>query len=105
MIGLMGGEHFQVEKPTAMSGEVHRRVGLASQKRGELDSAFESFRKCPLDNSIMVLLFYLAQDFENATDSTYYRSSSLLVLTPAGVNKSINKLAMDVDKPKAMGQK
>jgi CHASE2 domain-containing sensor protein/tRNA A-37 threonylcarbamoyl transferase component Bud32 len=66
LICLMGGEHAPVEKPTAMSGEVHRRVGLASQKRGELDSAFESFRKCPLDNSIMVLLFYLAQDFENA---------------------------------------
>ncbi len=65
VIGLMGGEHVHVEKPTAMSGEVHRRVGLASQKRGELDSSFESFRKCPLDNSIMVLLFYLAQDFEN----------------------------------------
>ncbi len=61
---LMGGIHMQVEKPNAMSGEVHRRVGLASQKRGELDAAFESFRKCPLENSIMVMLFYLAQDFE-----------------------------------------
>ncbi len=62
---LVGGAQTQSEKPTAMSGEVHRRVGLASQKRGELDAAFESFRKCPLDNSIMVLLFYLALDFEN----------------------------------------
>ena len=61
---LMGSAHSQAEKPTVMSGEVHRRVGLASQKRGELDAAFESFRKCPLDNSIMVMLFYLAQDFE-----------------------------------------
>ncbi len=61
---LMGGVHKLAEKPTAVSGEVHRRVGLASQKRGELDAAFESFRKCPLDNSIMVMLFYLAQDFE-----------------------------------------
>ncbi len=61
---LMGSVHKQVEKPNAMSGEVHRRVGLASQKRGELDAAFESFRKCPLENSIMVMLFYLAQDFE-----------------------------------------
>jgi eukaryotic-like serine/threonine-protein kinase len=62
---LVGGAQTQSEKPTVMSGEVHRRVGLASQKRGELDAAFESFRKCPLDNSIMVLLFYLALDFEN----------------------------------------
>jgi len=46
--------------------EIHRRVGLASQKRGELDAAFESFRKCPMDNSIMVLLYYLAIDYENA---------------------------------------
>jgi CHASE2 domain-containing sensor protein/tRNA A-37 threonylcarbamoyl transferase component Bud32 len=62
---LLGDVQAQSEKTTAMSGEVHRRVGLASQKRGELDAAFESFRKCPLDNSIMVLLFYLALDFEN----------------------------------------
>jgi CHASE2 domain-containing sensor protein/tRNA A-37 threonylcarbamoyl transferase component Bud32 len=62
---LIGDVHTRSEKPAAMSGEVHRRVGLASQKRGELDAAFESFRKCPLDNSIMVLLFYLALDFEN----------------------------------------
>ncbi|MEA1889226.1 MAG: serine/threonine-protein kinase [Pseudomonadota bacterium] len=64
VIALMAGGLQQSEKPTAMSGEVHRRVGLASQKRGELDAAFESFRKCPLENSIMVMLFYLAQDFE-----------------------------------------
>ncbi len=64
VIWLMGGAYKAPEKPTAMSGEVHRRIGLASQKRGELDAAFESFRKCPLDNSIMVMLFYLAQDFE-----------------------------------------
>ncbi len=64
VIALMGGSLQQSEKPTVMSGEVHRRVGLASQKRGELDAAFESFRKCPLENSIMVMLFYLAQDFE-----------------------------------------
>lgn len=62
---LIGDVQPRSEKPAAMSGEVHRRVGLASQKRGELDAAFESFRKCPLDNSIMVLLFYLALDFEN----------------------------------------
>ena len=62
---LMGSRLVQTEKPAVMSGEVHRRVGLAAQKRRELDAAFESFRKCPIDNSIMVLLFYLAQDFEN----------------------------------------
>jgi serine/threonine-protein kinase len=62
---LMQGSGATTEKATGMSGEVHRRVGLASQKRGDLDPAFESFRKCPLDNSMMVLLFYLAQDFEN----------------------------------------
>ena len=55
--------------------EIHRRVGLASQKRGELDAAYESFRKCPLDDSIMVLLYYLAQDFEEAED--YDRAGSV----------------------------
>jgi serine/threonine-protein kinase len=55
--------------------EIHRRVGLASQKRGDLDAAYESFRKCPLDDSIMVLLYYLAQDFEEAED--YDRAGSV----------------------------
>lgn len=59
------------------AAEIHRRVGLASQKRGDLDAAFESFRKCPLDDSIMVLLYYLAHDFEEAENydraGTVYR--------------------------------
>jgi serine/threonine-protein kinase len=64
---LLFGVRKQAEAQAEMgTTEIHRRVGLASQKRGELDASFESFRKCPLDDSIMVMLYYLAHDFEEA---------------------------------------
>lgn len=62
---LLFGVYRQAEVQAEIgASEIHRRVGLASQKRGDLDEAFESFRKCPLDDSIMVMLYYLAHDFE-----------------------------------------
>ena len=39
-------------------------LGLAFQGQGQLDMAFEKFRKCPLDDSIMDLLYNLALDYE-----------------------------------------
>ena len=73
---LLSGVQKQAEAQAEIgTSEIHRRVGLASQKRGELDASFESFRKCPLDDSIMVLLYYLAQDFEEV--ERYDRAGSV----------------------------
>ena len=65
-VWLYDGRKSDGKKAEIGAMEIHRRVGLASQKRGDLDAAFESFRKCPLDDSIMVLLYYLALDYEKA---------------------------------------
>ncbi len=46
------------------SAESNRMLGLAFQGQGQLDMAFEKFRKCPLDDSIMEALYNLALDFE-----------------------------------------
>ena len=51
-------------KSEAESAESNRMLGLAFQGQGQLDMAFEKFRKCPLDASLMDVLYNLALDFE-----------------------------------------
>src|SRR5690606_25300438 len=48
----------------AEGAESNRMLGLAFQGQGQLDMAFEKFRKCPMDDSIMDLLSNLALDYE-----------------------------------------
>ncbi len=48
----------------ADSAETNRMLGLAFQGQGQLDMAFDKFRKCPLDDSVMDLLYNLALDYE-----------------------------------------
>ena len=48
----------------AESAESNRMLGLAFQGQGQLDIAFEKFRKCPLDDSLMDVLYNLGLDFE-----------------------------------------
>ena len=44
--------------------ESNKMLGLSFQGQGMLDMAFEKFKKCPLDDSVMDLLYNLATDFE-----------------------------------------
>jgi serine/threonine-protein kinase len=46
------------------SAESNRMLGLAFQGQGQLDTAFEKFRKCPFDDSLMDVLYNLGLDFE-----------------------------------------
>ena len=48
----------------AESAESNRMLGLAFQGQGQLDIAFDKFRKCPLNDVMMEVLFNLALDFE-----------------------------------------
>lgn len=41
-----------------------RMLGLAFPGQGQLDMAFDKFRKCPVDASLMEALYSLALDFE-----------------------------------------
>ncbi|MCK6404923.1 MAG: serine/threonine-protein kinase [Rhodocyclaceae bacterium] len=52
------------EKSEAESAESNRMLGLAFQGQGQLDMAFDKFRKCPMDDSLMENLYNLALDFE-----------------------------------------
>jgi serine/threonine-protein kinase len=52
------------EKSDLESAESNRMLGLAFQGQGQLDMAYEKFRKCPLDDAVMENLYNLALDFE-----------------------------------------
>ena len=52
------------ERSDADSAESNRMLGLAFQGQGQLDIAFDKFRKVPLDDSLMDVLYNLGRDFE-----------------------------------------
>jgi len=52
------------EKSDLDSAESNRMLGLAFQGQGQLDMAFDKFRKCPLDGQLMENLYNLGLDFE-----------------------------------------
>ncbi len=52
------------EKSDSDSAESNRMLGLAFQGQGQLDMAFDKFRKCPLNDALMENLYNLALDFE-----------------------------------------
>ncbi len=51
-------------KSDADSAESNRMLGLAFQGQGQLDMAFDKFRKVPLDDSLLEVLYNLGLDFE-----------------------------------------
>ncbi|MFV2005362.1 MAG: CHASE2 domain-containing protein, partial [Gammaproteobacteria bacterium] len=73
---LLGGGHillttkrfFLSEKGKARldveSAESNRMLGLSLQGQGQLDMAFEKFRRLPLDKSVLEVLYNLALDYE-----------------------------------------
>ncbi|UXY16182.1 serine/threonine-protein kinase [Chitiniphilus purpureus] len=52
------------QKSAAESAESNRMLGLAFQGQGQLDMAFDKFRRVPLGDDMMELLYNLALDFE-----------------------------------------
>ena len=52
------------EKADTESAESNRMLGLAFQQQGQLDMAFDKFRKAPLNDEVMENLYNLALDFE-----------------------------------------
>ncbi|MBI4808460.1 MAG: CHASE2 domain-containing protein [Nitrosomonadales bacterium] len=51
-------------KSDADSAESNRMLGLAFQGQGQLDIAFDKFRKVPMDDSLMDVMYNLGLDFE-----------------------------------------
>ncbi|HET9680365.1 MAG TPA: serine/threonine-protein kinase [Gammaproteobacteria bacterium] len=56
-------EHLQL-RSEAEGAESNKMLGLAFQGQGQLDMAFEKFRKCPMEAGMSDLLYNLALDYE-----------------------------------------
>ena len=52
------------QKSDDESAETNRMMGLAMQGQGQLDAAFDRFRRVPLNDSVMDNMYNLALDFE-----------------------------------------
>ena len=52
------------EQSEAAGAESNRMLGLAFQQQGQLDMAFDKFRKCPVDEQLLENIYSLALDFE-----------------------------------------
>ncbi|HEY2628744.1 MAG TPA: serine/threonine-protein kinase [Usitatibacter sp.] len=52
------------EAADVASAESNRMLGLAFQQQGQLDMAFDKFRKAPLNEEVMENMYALALDFE-----------------------------------------
>jgi serine/threonine-protein kinase len=52
------------ERADVESADSNRMLGLAFQQQGQLDMAFDKFRKVPLNEEVMENLYNLALDFE-----------------------------------------
>ncbi|MDX8404233.1 MAG: serine/threonine-protein kinase [Mariprofundaceae bacterium] len=51
-------------KVSADSAETNKMLGLSFQSQGMLDMAFDKFRKCPINEDVLSVLYNLALDFE-----------------------------------------
>ncbi len=52
------------EQSDLAGAESNRMLGLAFQQQGQLDMAFDKFRKCPVDEQLLENIYSLALDFE-----------------------------------------
>ncbi len=89
------------EKSEAASAESNRMLGLAFQGQGQLDMAFDKFRKCPLDDGLMENLYNLALDFERKRQ---FNKAEAVFRYMADYDLQFRDLAQRLARAKAMSE-
>lgn len=89
------------EKSEADSAESNRMLGLAFQGQGQLDMAFDKFRKCPLDDSLMENIYNLALDFERKRQ---FNKAEAAFRYMADYNPKFRDLEQRLNRAKAMSE-
>ncbi len=89
------------EKSEAESAESNRHLGLMFQGQGQLDMAFDKFRKCPMDDSVMDLLYNLALDFERKRQ---FNKAESVFNYMAEFNPKFRDLEQRIARSKAMAE-
>jgi serine/threonine-protein kinase len=83
------------------SAESNRMLGLAFQGQGQLDMAFDKFKKCPLDDQLMDTLYNLALDFERKRQ---FNKAEAVFRYMGGHNPKFRDLEQRLNRAKAMAQ-
>ncbi len=89
------------EKSEAESAESNRMLGLAFQGQGQLDIAFDKFRKCPMDAALMENLYNLALDFERKRQ---FNKAESVFRYMADFNPKFRDLETRLTRAKAMSE-
>jgi serine/threonine-protein kinase len=88
-------------KSDAESAESNRMLGLAFQGQGQLDMAFDKFRKVPLDDTLMDNLYNLALDFERKRQ---FNKAEAAFQYMAGHNPKFRDLEQRLSRAKQMSE-
>jgi serine/threonine-protein kinase len=89
------------EKSDLDSAQSNRMLGLAYQGQGQLDTAFDYFRKLPVDDSIMDVLYNLALDFERKRQ---FNKAESVFRYMADYNPRFRDLESRLNRAKAMSE-
>ncbi len=88
-------------KSDTESAESNRMLGLAFQGQGQLDMAFDKFRKCPLDDGLMDNLHNLALDFERKRQ---FNKAQAVYEYMAGHNPKFRDLEQKLNRARQMSE-
>ncbi len=88
-------------KSDAESAESNRMLGLAFQGQGQLDMAFDKFRKVPLDDTLMDNLYNLALDFERKRQ---FNKAEAVFRYMSGHNPKFRDLEQRLSRAKQMSE-
>ncbi|HTQ74797.1 MAG TPA: serine/threonine-protein kinase [Burkholderiales bacterium] len=89
------------EVSDAQSAANARMLGLAFQGQGQLDMAFDYFRKVPLDDTVMDNLYNLALDFERKRQ---FNKAEAVFGYMAGYNPKFRDLEAKLSRAKQMSE-
>jgi len=103
---LLTTKHFLMtergkQKSDLESAESNRMLGLAFQGQGQLDMAFDKFRKCPLDDQLMENLYNLALDFERKRQ---FNKAEVVFRYMADYNPKFRDLEQRLSRAKVMSE-
>jgi serine/threonine-protein kinase len=83
------------------SAESNRMLGLAFQGQGQLDMAFDKFKKVPLEDAVMDNLYNLALDFERKRQ---FNKAQAVYEHMAGFNPKFRDLEQKLNRAKQMSE-
>lgn len=89
------------ERSDLESAESNRMLGLAFQGQGQLDMAFDKFRKCPMDEGLMENLYNLALDYERKRQ---FNKAEAVYRYMADFNLGFRDLAQKLARAKQMSE-